>query len=437
MTTKDFNKKYKLNIDNIENPFNFAPKTNNFSNVAGKPKKLVIEIFKRFFLSWPSVLFLIVFLIVLITSLVVSSYSPYNADNSVENTIQLNLIGDKIGQSTKTGSSFVKSLPSLWSGKINSDFVLSDRDFSANARFWANPNNYGGYLWAEFDQAQYISYNLESGTRFIDFYKWHEVDSINIIFKESKIPLNITAAEAKKYYAQALEANPQIHLKTFLGTTNSGIDIWTQSWIGTWRAIRLALIVATLQTIIGVAIGSYLGFHVGTAIDTVIMRLIDIFSAPPTLIWLLLFATLFGTTDLTLGFALVFVGWVGSVGRTRLFIITVKDSEFITASQSIGASKARLIYKHALPSIIGKIATSYVASIPSIILSVSSLAFLGFFQSDNANLGKIISSAPAEAAVNVWVLLLPSLILLSISVSLHFIALGVHDALDPKIIKSR
>ncbi|MCU9934921.1 ABC transporter permease subunit [Mycoplasmopsis cynos] len=167
------------------------------------------------------------------------------------------------------------------------------------------------------------------------------------------------------------------------------------------------------------------------------MRLVDIFSAPPTLIWLLIFATTFGTTDLTLGFALVFVGWVGAVGRTRLFIITVKDSEFITASESVGASKARLIYRHALPAIIGKISTSYVQSIPSIILSISALAFLGFFQADDANLGKIINSAAAFASNNIWILLLPSIILLSISVSLHFIALGIHDALDPKVIKTR
>ncbi|UWV83085.1 ABC transporter permease subunit [Mycoplasmopsis cynos] len=168
------------------------------------------------------------------------------------------------------------------------------------------------------------------------------------------------------------------------------------------------------------------------------MRLVDIFSAPPTLIWLLIFATTFGTTDLTLGFALVFVGWVGAVGRTRLFIITVKDSEFITASESVGASKARLIYRHALPAIIGKISTSYVQSIPSIILSISALAFLGFFQADDANLGKIINSNNAAfASNNIWILLLPSIILLSISVSLHFIALGIHDALDPKVIKTR
>ncbi|WAM01876.1 ABC transporter permease subunit [Mycoplasmopsis felis] len=168
------------------------------------------------------------------------------------------------------------------------------------------------------------------------------------------------------------------------------------------------------------------------------MRLIDIFSAPPTLVWLLLFVSLFGTTDTTLAFSMIFVGWVGFVARTRLFIITVKDSEFITASKSVGASKARLIYKHALPGIIGKIATSYVSSIPSIILSISSLAFLGFFKTNkDINLGQIISAASSEAGSNFWILLLPSLILLSISVSLHFIALGVHDALDPKVIKTK
>ncbi|WAM00983.1 ABC transporter permease subunit [Mycoplasmopsis felis] len=97
-----------------------------------------------------------------------------------------------------------------------------------------------------------------------------------------------------------------------------------------------------------------------------------------------------------------------------------------------------MIYKHALPGIIGKIATSYVSSIPSIILSISSLAFLGFFKTNkDINLGQIISAASSEAGSNFWILLLPSLILLSISVSLHFIALGVHDALDPKVIKTK
>lgn len=439
MTSKEFNQKYKLKLDNITNPFAFAPQTNNFSNVAGKPKKLMVEIFKRFFKSWPSVLFLIVFLAVFITSIVVTTYSNYSADISVDQTTRLNLIGEKAGQTTNTGSSFVKSLPAIWAGKINSKLVFSDNYFTENALTWQKADYYGGYLWNQFNKPEYFTQDLTSGNlvRYIDFYKWYEIDSVHIVLINSGISPTISAQETAKYYQEILAANPHIKLGTYLGTTSTGIDIWTQSWIGTWRAIRLALVVATLQTLIGVAIGSYLGFHVGKPADTIIMRLIDIFSAPPTLIWLLLFATLFGTTDLTLGFALIFVGWVGSVGRTRLFIITVKDSEFITASQSVGASKVRLIYKHALPSIVGKVATSYVASIPSIILSISSLAFLGFFKSDNANLGKIISSAPAEAATNIWTLLLPSLILLSISVSLHFIALGVHDALDPKVIKSK
>ncbi|TNK93058.1 ABC transporter permease, partial [Mycoplasmopsis pullorum] len=73
-----------------------------------------------------------------------------------------------------------------------------------------------------------------------------------------------------------------------------------------------------------------------------------------------------------------------------------------------------------------------------IILSVSSLAFLGFFKSNSANLGAILNDAAGEdLSNNLWAVMLPALILLSISISLHFVALGVHDALDPKVMKAK
>ncbi|MBN4084183.1 ABC transporter permease [Mycoplasma sp. CSL10166] len=436
MTAKEFESKYKVSLNGIENPFEFSKNTNVFTNVAGKPKKILIEILKRFFMSWPSVLFLIVFLVVFLISIIVTVNSQYSATESISK-IQLNLIGDKVGQATNSGSSFDSSIPPLYSNHyvklgdtISQDLYRNTVNGYRDSKFF---NGFFGDLFLKENTFKTIN-----GEGYIDAYKLFKIDSAFIVFNYSNIPNNLTTEQYQELYKQALDANPQIFLNTILGTKTSGVDIWTQSWVGTWKAVRLAIIVATIQTIIGVAIGSYLGFHVGSQIDTIIMRIIDIFSAPPTLIWLLLFVSLFGTTDLTLGFALIFIGWVGSVGRTRLFIITVKDSEFIKASKSVGASKARLIYRHALPTIIGKIATGFVESIPSIILSISSLAFLGFFKAESdINLGQIISQAPSEAGLNIWVLLLPSLILLSISVSLHFIALGVHDALDPKVIRAK
>ncbi|MGZ9800318.1 ABC transporter permease [Mycoplasma sp. AC1221] len=451
MTAKEFNKKYKLSFNGIQTPFALANNQKTFSNIAGKPKKLLLEILKRFFKSWPSVLFLIVFIIVLLISIIVTISSKYSANESISDTISLNLIADQQGK-TIFGPPSIKSLPASYQPYITLKSAGFEQDIPKYKA--AFHENYGGFFDKFLDISkdatvasvlktrEYTVQGINGPTKqseiLIDMYRWYRVYSAYLIFDKSNIAQNLNQNEYQSLYDQALALNPQTKLDTFLGTTAKGIDIWTRSWVGTWKALRLAFIVASIQTIIGVIIGAYLGFHVGSKIDTIMMRLIDIFSAPPTLIWLLIAVTLFGTSDLALGIALVVVGWVGSVGGTRLFIITVKDSEFITASKSVGASKIRLIYKHALPGIIGKIATNYVTQIPSIILSVSSLAFLGFFSSDtDVNLGEIIFSASSEAAQNFWSLLLPALILLSISVSLYFIALGVHDALDPKVIKTK
>ncbi|WP_406614707.1 ABC transporter permease [Mycoplasma corogypsi] len=457
MTSSEFNKKYGLSQSlQGKDLFTRVPyNINNFTNVAGKPKKLPVEIFKRFFSNWATVLFTIIFLTVLIISLVVTFASPFNPNLKVSLTYEFNVPID--GKIVKVkGSDAVNLLPPVYK-----EYVLSS--IYPNSSFYAevikglstlyNPdpeNQATGNLlkWylnghktlQDTGLIKIVPTPTGSSELYVNAYKFYELSNIIIFLNRMNLPQNASVeqiADAVKVLRQANPDNPNFGIPTYFGTNSIGIDIWTSSWVGTWNAIRLALITATLQTVIGVAVGSYLGFHVGSKIDTIIMRLIEIFVAPPTLIWLLLFASTFGTSDTTLILALVFTGWTGAVGGTRMYIITVKDSEFITASKSIGASKARLIYKHTLPAIIGKIATSYVNRIPGIILSVSSLAFLGFFRGDNANLGALLSSAPKEASNNFLILFLPSMILLSISVSLHFIALGIHDALDPRVIRGK
>ncbi|MHA3825788.1 ABC transporter permease [Mycoplasma sp. BRA285] len=442
MNAKEFEKKYNLSLNQLRSSVKqFAPKEESLlNNIAGKPKKLLVEIFKRFFTSWVSVVALIVFIAILVMSIVVTAVAQYSSTEPISRTVPIYLPDGKVLQ---TSSPDVQNLPPMFSPWYSSENIPN---FDKITREWANKDYFGGVLWNRFmffgvdnpaNAVKIVQINEDMQSVNVDAYAFLKARNIAIALENSGLAKNAPVDQVNAMIDKIIAINPQLNLSTYLGTNKDGIDIWTLSWVGTWQAIRLAIIVATIQTVIGVAIGAYLGFHVGSWIDTVIMRLIDIFVAPPTLIWLLIFASTFGTTDLTLGIALVFIGWVGSVGSTRMFIITVKDQEYITASKSVGASKVRLIYKHALPAIIGKISTSYVASIPGIIMSVSSLAFLGFFKSDQANLGSILSSAAAQAGDNAFILVLPAMILLLISVSLHFVALGVHDALDPKVIKTR
>ncbi|MFV9451663.1 ABC transporter permease [Mycoplasma sp. 4463] len=449
MNAREFEKKYKLSLDSIRPAISqFAPKDDSALNsIAGKPKKLLVEIIKRFFTNWVAVAALFVFITILVISIFVTETAKYSATKPLYNSVGIWTIDPQtmqVGKYIDSSTSNIIGLPPMSSPWYPAQGHIDNYETLINT--WASRDYYGGVLWRDFiyfgennpaNAIKIVDISDSTNKVLVNAYVFNKVQNIGIALEKSQIDPSVSAEKAREYIQAILNHNPQFSLSTYLGTNQAGVDIWTQSWVGTWEAIKLALIVVTIQTIIGVAIGAYLGFHVGTWIDTTIMRLIDIFMAPPTMIWLLIFAATFGTSNLTLGIALVFIGWVRSVGSTRMFIITVKDQEYITASQSIGASKARLIYKHALPAIIGKISTSFVASIPSIIMQISSLAFLGFFKSDSANLGTILSNAASQAGDNAFILILPASILLLISVSLHFVALGVHDALDPKVIKTR
>ncbi|MGL5643862.1 MAG: ABC transporter permease [Metamycoplasmataceae bacterium] len=229
------------------------------------------------------------------------------------------------------------------------------------------------------------------------------------------------------------------NFSTILGTTQEGFDVWTRTWTATRDSLLLSLLVAFSETFIGIIIGAYLGFHAGTWIDTFLTRVIDIVKNVPSIIWFLLLVSLFkDVTFGTLFLSLVLIGWTNPVYQTRLWIITVKDQEYIMASKSIGASTNRQIFVHALPAIIGKLATTLVQRIVVVILFVSSLAFLGFIPfGGEPNLGTILNEARSQVENNVWILLLPSLILLSVSLSSQFIANGLHDALDPKLVGAK
>lgn len=407
-----FNQRYGIS-DELQNKLKLVKQQKFTHNIAGKPKILAIEILKRFFTNPMVVIAFCVFLAIIITALVVSFSSPYPAVKPIDYYLPVD----------KKVSDF-QSLPPIFSqwtettdnNKITNLYRWSSEPYSKYLKDYAN--------FKEIVPGQILYYNAYS------YFEGQQLYSK--IFKIlDKDPNAIITAEQLAEFKNAIPK-----LNTFFGTNNAGTDIWTTVWKGTLESLWIALFVATVEIIIGVFVGAYLGFNAGKWLDTFMMRVIEIFTSPPSIIWLLLFVSIWGTNPWVLIAGLLFVGWTGPIGVTRLFIITVKDEEYILAAKSIGASEKRQIFFHALPAILGKIAMSYVRRIPSVILSIASLAFLGFFKDDSsANLGKFMLDNLEDSKNNVWLLIIPASILLCISISLQFIAVGLHDALDPKVIK--
>ncbi|WP_369085716.1 ABC transporter permease [Metamycoplasma spumans] len=419
---KSFNKKYKIN-EELAQKFAFITdkERQQSSSIAGKPKKMSIEIVKRFFKNPVVVISLVVFLSILLLSLLIPSpmFTDYIPNKELYNS---ELIRSLPPYSTPVVTRPLETTSGIWerlsyiSGKMNEN------------------EQYKKFMEYVFSTPRDFSYEPIEGTPLLrvtyNTYSLAIADTLNAYI--AKVGLdNITEAQV----AEFVKTQRDFLSNVLLGTTSFGYDIWVTAWYATWKAIKIALIVVTLQALIGVSVGAYLGFNAGKLIDTISMRVIEIFLAPPTLIWILIFVSITGVNENALILALTIVGWPGFVGVTRLFIITVKNEEYITAAKAIGASSGRQIFVHALPAIIGKVATSIVKSVPGVILWTASLAFLGFFRvQEDTNLGQMLIQASSETGSNIWILLLPALILLFLSLSLNFIALGVHDALDPKVM---
>ncbi|WP_337903657.1 ABC transporter permease [Mesomycoplasma ovipneumoniae] len=223
---------------------------------------------------------------------------------------------------------------------------------------------------------------------------------------------------------------------SLVGTDQFGRDIWLRTWQGTLNALGISVLIALIQFLIGILLGTYLGYHIGSWIDNIVLRIIDIFGAIPWIIIFIIFIAIWGPYTITIIILLSLTGWTIPTYQARSYTVIVKDEEYIYAAKVIGASKFRQIYSHILPNILGKLLSTFIASIFSSISTIASLAFLGFLQEgpeSSTNLGLIINSSVPLADKNPIALLLPSMVLVALAVTSRFIANGIHDALDPRV----
>ncbi|MDW2920424.1 ABC transporter permease [Mesomycoplasma ovipneumoniae] len=223
---------------------------------------------------------------------------------------------------------------------------------------------------------------------------------------------------------------------SLVGTDQFGRDIWLRTWQGTLNALGISVLIALIQFLIGIVLGTYLGYHIGSWIDNIVLRIIDIFGSIPWIIIFIIFIAIWGPYTITIIILLSLTGWTIPTYQARSYTVIVKDEEYIYAAKVIGASKFRQIYSHILPNILGKLLSTFIASIFSSISTIASLAFLGFLQEgpeSSANLGLIINSSVPLADKNPIALLLPSMVLVALAVTSRFIANGIHDALDPRV----
>ncbi len=233
-------------------------------------------------------------------------------------------------------------------------------------------------------------------------------------------------------------------LEHLLGTDDQGMDVFVRLMYGGRISLTIGFIVVILETLIGVLLGGLAGYF-GGWVDQIIMRIVDIFNCIPTLPILLIASALIESWNVSadqriylLMVIITVFSWSGVARLVRGQILSLREQEYITATEVMGLPTWRKIFVHLIPNVMPQLIVSMTLGLGSVILYESTLSYLGLgVQLPKAAWGTMIalSNDPQvlKYHVNVW---LPAGILIVIAVlGFNFIGDGLRDAMDPKAKK--
>ena len=238
------------------------------------------------------------------------------------------------------------------------------------------------------------------------------------------------------YHTQVLKDGISTPIFVF-GSTNAGKDILTCLASGARFSFILAIVVSTVNLIVGAIYGAIEGYY-GGKIDLFMERFVEILSAVPFMIVIsLLRYHMEGTSPILIVFIAFFLtGWIGMAGRTRMQFYRFKNQEYVLAARTLGASDARIMFKHIFPNSLGTLITSSVLIIPSTIFSESSLSYLGIINLDTGDItsvGSLLAGAQAYLTSYPHMMVFPALFICLLMLSFNLFGNGLRDAFNPSL----
>ena len=173
-----------------------------------------------------------------------------------------------------------------------------------------------------------------------------------------------------------LNRNAMPSLQHFFGTDKLGRDIFVRVMYGARISLSIGFSTAAIYLVIVILYGGIAGY-IGGRVDMVMMRIIDIIYAVPSLIYVVLILLVFGDSIGSMMLAICLTSWIGMARQVRAQVMSLKEMEFALAARVIGASDKRILLKHLIINALGPIIVSLTMMVPSAIFTESFLSFVG------------------------------------------------------------
>ncbi len=220
----------------------------------------------------------------------------------------------------------------------------------------------------------------------------------------------------------------------WFGQDPLGRDILSRMIYGSRISLKVGIATVSISLTLGLIIGSISGYY-GGLVDELFMRIVDILMAFPGILLAIAMVAVLGPDLNHVILALCLIGWVGYARLVRGQVLSVRELDYVTAAQALGASSVRVIALHIIPNLIAPVIVEATFGMAGAILAEASLSFLGLgVQPPTPSWGAMLNEGRQYLLLAPHTTTFPGIAIMLVVLGFNFLGDGLRDYLDVKRI---
>lgn len=248
---------------------------------------------------------------------------------------------------------------------------------------------------------------------------------VTALFAEQIAPFHYAKTDYMNTYGPPSLQNP-------MGTDELGRDLLSRLIWSLKNAMTVAMGAGIISLVIGGLVGSVAGY-MGGKVDALLMRVVDIMFAFPSLLFNIILVSVFGRSMAAIFLAIGVTNWVGMARILRAQVLSIKEREFIEAARALGAPSRDIVLRYIMPHTIGPVIVNLSFAIPYAMMTEGALSLLGMGVAPPApSFGTLIWAGQSHALSHPYLLFWPAAFFAVTLLAFTWLGDGLRDAFDPR-----